>query len=143
MSERHNFSSKTKETLARRVGFRCSNQNCRKLTSGPATEEDKSVNIGVAAHILPASENGPRKEEATDEQRKHISNGIWLCQTCSVLIDRDAGKFNKKMLRTWKEIAEKKAEFELDSSLTDEYFYNDIFFSTKLHAIWAAFFDEI
>ncbi|MBE7690187.1 hypothetical protein [Tenacibaculum piscium] len=81
MRKRHNFNQNTKETLAKRVGFRCSNPNCRKLTSGPATENDES--------------------------------------------------------------AEKKAEQELDSSITEQYFYKGIFFQSKLHACWAVFFDKI
>ena len=144
MGQRHDFRNKTKETLAKRVGFRCSNPNCRKLTSGPATEKDKSVNIGVAAHIIAASKNGPRDEaDTSDNKRKSITNGIWLCHSCSVLIDRDEKKFKKEVLQNWKDLAEKKAEKELDLSLTEEYFYNGIFFSTKLHALWAIFFDKI
>lgn len=144
MGKRHNFNQNTKETLAKRVGFRCSNPNCRKLTSGPATENDKSVNIGVAAHIISASKGGPRdNQEIKDDERKNISNGIWLCHTCSVLIDRDEIKFSSKILLTWKESAEKKAEQELDSSITEQYFYKGIFFQSKLHACWAVFFDKI
>ncbi len=141
---RHEFSAKVKATLAKRVGFKCSNPNCNRTTSGPSTEKDKSINIGVAAHIIPASVNGPRAEKLTSEKRKGISNGIWLCQSCSVLIDKDPIKFDKSLLYVWKHKAEKIAEKEIDSSLKDDYFfYNDIFFRSKSHAIWAAFFDEI
>lgn len=144
MNKRHDFNAKTKATLAKRVGFRCSNPNCKRLTSGPSAEKDKSVNIGVAAHIIPASKDGPRAENASSEQRKSITNGIWLCQTCSVLIDRDPIKFDKNLLYKWKKIAEESAEKELDSTLSiDYYFYNGVFFRSKLHTIWAAFFDEI
>lgn len=37
-SSRDDFLSKTKDTLARRVGMRCSNPACQKLTSGPQSD---------------------------------------------------------------------------------------------------------
>jgi len=86
---RDNFDENTKEILARRVGHRCSNPNCRKLTSGPQTDETKAVNIGVAAHITAASEGGPRYDNLmSTEERKSIENGVWLCQNCAKLIDK-------------------------------------------------------
>lgn len=143
-NNRQEFSAKIKATLAKRVGFKCSNPNCNRPTSGPATEKDKQINIGVAAHIIPASVNGPRAEKVSNLKRRDIKNGIWLCQTCSVLIDKDPLKFDKNILYNWKKTAEKNAEHALDSNNLDNYyFYNTIFFSTKLHAIWTAFFDEV
>jgi hypothetical protein len=53
---RDDFDEKTKEILSRRVGLRCSNPNCRKLTTGPQTDPSKAINIGVAAHITVASQ---------------------------------------------------------------------------------------
>jgi hypothetical protein len=38
---RGDFDVKTKETLAKRVGHRCSNPDCRKLTSGPRSDPEK------------------------------------------------------------------------------------------------------
>ena len=57
---RDDFTTQTRTVLARRVGMRCSNPNCRKLTSGPQKKADKALNIGVAAHITAASSDGPR-----------------------------------------------------------------------------------
>ena len=72
------------ETLAKRVGNRCSNPGCRKLTSGPHTDDEKSLNVGVAAHVTAASAGGPRYDASlTAEERKDIGNGIWLCQSCA------------------------------------------------------------
>ena len=48
---RDDFTQNTKELLARRVGFRCSNPDRRKPTSGPQDDPRGSVNIGVASHI--------------------------------------------------------------------------------------------
>ena len=52
---RDDFPKPVLETLAKRVGNRCSNPACRKRTSGPHTEDDKALNVGVAAHITAAS----------------------------------------------------------------------------------------
>ena len=57
---RDDFTFKTKDTLAKRVGFLCSNPNCQMLTVGPNSNVEKHSNIGVAAHITAASEGGPR-----------------------------------------------------------------------------------
>lgn len=53
---RDDFPRPVLETLAKRVGCRCSNPSCRKLTSGPHTDEAKAVNVGVAGHITAASQ---------------------------------------------------------------------------------------
>jgi len=116
---RDEFTQKTKEVLAKRVGFRCSNPNCRKLTSGPHTKEDKATSIGVAAHISAASVGGPRYNVTqSPEDRKHISNGIWLCQNCSVLIDKNPQKYTIKFLENWKNEAEKEAENQISTNET-------------------------
>ncbi len=59
---RDNFTKKTIEILAKRVGYICSNPNCKKHTIGPHKEAYKSTSIGIAAHITAASEGGPRYE---------------------------------------------------------------------------------
>jgi hypothetical protein len=110
---RDDFSSRTKSIIARRVGGLCSNPNCAKLTTGPAAVEDSSVNIGVAAHITAASEDGPRfVRTLTAQERTHASNGIWLCQSCAHLIDTDVGRHPAELLREWKAEAE---DFALSS----------------------------
>jgi hypothetical protein len=87
---RDDFNSQIKDTLSKRVGLRCSNPNCRVLTSGPNSCEDKVTNIGVAAHIKAASIKWPRYDPSmTPIERSSIRNGIWLCQTCAKLVDND------------------------------------------------------
>jgi hypothetical protein len=104
---RDEFPTKTKELLARRVGFRCSNPKCRRATSGPDVTGTKAVSIGVAAHIAAASEGGPRFDAAlTPDERMAATNGIWLCQSCAKLIDSDLAKYTKEVLLDWKETAE-------------------------------------
>ncbi len=111
---RDDFSSSIKRTLASRVGSRCSNPICQRLTSGPDTAPMQSVNIGVACHISAASPGGPRYDESQASlDRKSITNGIWLCQICAKLIDSDLAKYTKEVLENWKETAEYSAAAEV------------------------------
>ena len=81
---------------------------------------DKHVNIGVAAHIHAAAPNGPRFDEnMTTEERMSIDNGIWLCQSCSNLIDKDIKRYTSELLLAWKETAEHLAIAELQSKPAD------------------------
>lgn len=117
---RDDFPFKVKELLARRVSYRCSNPNCRQPTSGPQKHPLKSVNVGVAAHITAASPDGPRYDRSiTPEERKDVSNGIWLCQNCAKLIDDDLARYNVDKLHEWKETAEDTAKRELEGGSID------------------------
>ena len=114
---RDEFTYKTKETLARRVAMRCSNPKCQKTTSGPCYVPDKSINIGVAAHITAASPSGPRYDPALSAiERRSISNGIWLCQNCAKLIDNDPAHFTVTILRAWKNTAENQTRSAVQST---------------------------
>lgn len=118
---RDDFPSKTKEILAKRVTYLCSNPDCQKPTVGPNSEPTKSVSIGVAAHITAASKGGKRYDETlTSEERSHIDNGIWLCASCSVLIDRDETKYTTELLHRWKDFAEQEAEKRLTRKAASE-----------------------
>ena len=50
-NSRDDFTSATKELLANRVGRRCSNPACRKLTCGANTYPEKISILVVAAFI--------------------------------------------------------------------------------------------
>lgn len=107
---RDEFSQKTKQILAQRVGYQCSNPNCRASTSGPQIDSSKAINIGVAAHITAASSGGPRFDpELTTNERQGSDNGIWLCQNCAWLIDSDEQAYPIDLLREWKRLAEDRA----------------------------------
>jgi hypothetical protein len=104
---RDNFTSATKEKLAKRAGYLCSNPYCRRLTIGAAQGHDGVLKVGVAAHITAASPGGPRYDPSlTREQRRDASNGIWMCQTHGDLVDGDDKHFTVKLLRGWKRDAE-------------------------------------
>ena len=117
-SGRDDFSQRTKDFLAKRVGFKCSNPNCRKVTCGANDDPQKVTSIGVAAHIAAAAKGGPRYDERmTSDERKSASNGIWLCQSCSKLIDSDEARYTIDVLQEWKNIAERLAALDLEMSI--------------------------
>ena len=118
-NSRDDFTSATKELLANRVGRRCSNPACRKLTCGANTNPEKITNIGVAAHICAAAQGGPRYDASmTPEERKSFENGIWLCQSCSKLIDMDITRYPKELLQSWKQLAEQTAILEVEMEMS-------------------------
>ena len=97
------FRAKTKQTLAKRAGQTCSNPTCRRITCGPHSEDDKSLNLGEAAHIKAARGGQARYDsEITNEQRRDIANGIWLCKKCARKIDLDEAHYPVKLLIDWK-----------------------------------------
>jgi HEAT repeat protein len=107
---RDDFNEDVKRTVAERAQYRCSRPSCRAFTSGPQVDSTKSLNVGVAAHITAASPSGPRYDATlSSEERRHIDNAIWLCQTCGKLVDNDEGRFTENDLRQWKLTAEAEA----------------------------------
>ena len=115
---RDDFALKTKETLARRVAFICSNPQCGILTIGPNAQAEKATNIGVAAHITAASEGGPRFDASlTQEQRSAINNAVWLCQSCGKLIDSDPISFTVERVQEWRHQAERAAAKRLNKQI--------------------------
>lgn len=100
--------------LGSRVGWRCSNPQCRAFTAGPADDPSRAVNVGVAAHITAASSGGPRYDpDMPPEVRRSTGNGIWLCETCARLIDGDSDRYGAGVLRYWKADSEELASIEL------------------------------
>ena len=126
-NNRDDFSAQVKEILAKRVGFRCSNPTCRKLTSGPNSDPYKATSIGVAAHICAAAPGGARYDiTMSSEDRAAIHNGIWLCQNCAKMIDDDSGEYTVSLLHKWKNDAEAIAKEEIST----QRWYN---FAEKCH----------
>ncbi len=129
---RDNFTKTTVDQLAARVGYRCSNPRCRQSTSGPRSISNKSINVGVAAHITAASPGGPRYDFWLEpQQRKSFENGIWLCGNCAKLIDNDEYRYTVDVLLTWKTQAEELALKEIEyrqsqsSSSVENHYFND------------------
>lgn len=110
---RDEFKRSVVNELARRAGHCCSNPNCQKPTVGPDGGSG-SANIGVAAHISAAANGGPRYDPSLSSvERSSIENGIWLCQTCSRLIDVDELSHPPELLSEWKRLAEMRAYLAL------------------------------
>lgn len=117
------FAESVKQTLGRRVGFRCSNPNCDAPTLGPHTNDDRHVNLGVTSHISAASRGGARYDkDQTRLERASIRNAIWLCQSCAKLVDNDADRFPRTLLLHWKQTAEARALEVLQGTLAPDYF---------------------
>jgi hypothetical protein len=112
---RDEFSQKTLDVLAKRVGVRCSNPACRRLTTGPRSDSARIVCTGVGAHITAASPGGARYDRTlTSEQRASAENGIWLCQNHAKLVDNDELRYTVAVLQEWKRKAEGAALAELE-----------------------------
>ena len=80
------------------------------MTIGPdATNQNISTKAGVAAHICAAGPGGARYDMSqTPAQRTSITNAIWLCGTCSMLIDKNKGlDYPVDHLKKWKNDHEK------------------------------------
>jgi len=107
MSKRKDdFPQAVRTAVARRASHHCSFRDCPQVTVGPSDEGPLSVaTTGVAAHIHAASPGpGARRYLATmsSDERKDISNAIWLCQTHATLIDRDDVIYTADVLRSMK-----------------------------------------
>jgi hypothetical protein len=100
---RDDFSAETKRILAQRAAYICSNPDCRNNTIGPHSDPAKSLSTGIASHICAAAQGGPRYDpNQTTEERQNIANGVWLCATCSPLVDRDVKLYPAELLRKWR-----------------------------------------
>ncbi|MBL1232565.1 MAG: hypothetical protein COA31_007590 [Flavobacteriales bacterium] len=107
MGKRDEFNKPTIEALAKRVSFLCSNPICKRTTIGPHSNPEKSTLIGVAAHITAAAAGGPRyNANLSESDRKSIENGIWLCETCARIIDKDPDSYPVALLDKWKKDSE-------------------------------------
>jgi tetratricopeptide (TPR) repeat protein len=104
--------------LAQFAGYRCSFPGCGAPTVGPSGDGTKSVNLGIAAHITAASEQGPRFDPGMDStERKTASNGIWMCDRHGRYIDADVSRHTVAMLRRWKTDAEALARLGLETGV--------------------------
>jgi hypothetical protein len=109
------FNKTTTRILRERVGNRCS--KCKRITSGPNMNPNKSTILGEAAHITAASSKGPRRDHSiTSVQRKHILNGIWLCPNCATLIDKNPDRYSIEYLKNLKKEAEDVIAKELEEN---------------------------
>jgi len=119
---RDDFTPKIKETLKKRAAFICSNPKCKKMcVSASEVDENKVMYIGEASHICAASSGGPRfDDQMTTDQRKDISNAIFLCSGCANMIDNNNGlDFTKETLQEWKSTHESWIISNLNKSILE------------------------
>ena len=83
---------------------------------GPYYANEGVVNMGVAAHIYSAAEDGPRGWGGKDEEFiGSEANGFWCCQYHSVLIDKNKGRdYPALLLFTWKALAEARVRKQMN-----------------------------
>lgn len=108
VSTRDDFSDVTKIELLVRAANLCS--RCHVFTIGSTDAGDRKNSIGVAAHICAAA-SGPGAKRydpnQTKAQRRHFDNGIWMCYSCSKLID------NEETFHTVAHLKEMKARHQI------------------------------
>lgn len=142
-TNRDDFTETTKRNAALRVGYRCSFKGCNRPTVGASLENiNKASSIGVAAHICAASPGGPRYDaNMSADERKDISNCIWMCQNHAHLIDTDEIKYTVALLRQWK----LEAEISASETLGDPNFFNNCYKtnSDNFDSIYQIFKDMI
>lgn len=113
MKRRDDFPSGAKEKLRARVGFRCSNPDCRVPTAGPGAGDSDVAHFGQAAHITAALPGGPRYDDSLSvAQRRSINNAIWLCSIHATEIDANKERYPASLLHEWKRKAEALADAE-------------------------------
>ena len=99
----YDFDDEVKRATAALTGDRCSNPDCRALTSGLANDRTKSLNVGVTAPISAMSPGGRRYDaRLSDAERHDQGNAIWLCGSCARRVDNDVARYPAELLRTWK-----------------------------------------
>ncbi|WP_313210714.1 hypothetical protein [Stutzerimonas nitrititolerans] len=107
---RDDFSHKTIRMLRDMASGLCSKPDCGVFTSGSLKLRDNAASIGVAAHICAAAPGGKRYDESMNKgERSSPNNGLWLCQSCSRLIDTDEFRFPAELLHDWKVKAEQRS----------------------------------
>ena len=103
LAGRHDFDDDVTRAAAALTADRCSNPYCRALTSGPANDRTKSLNVGVTLAISALAPEGPRFDPTLSDMERHRGgNAIWLCYTCARQVNSDVARYPARLLRAWK-----------------------------------------
>jgi len=104
---RDDFTECTRRKIGQRAGWLCSFPGCRVFTEGATSDENGRMSVGTASHICAAAPGGPRYDETmTLDERRSVTNGIWMCRNHGTAIDSTDPKFTTELLRAWKKEAE-------------------------------------
>ncbi|QEI05530.1 hypothetical protein FXN63_06510 [Pigmentiphaga aceris] len=114
--ERWDFLSGVPLDLFKRANGKCSLPRCNNSTAAPAEVDSSAINMGKAAHIYSASEDGPRGRGGKNEAFiRSAENGLWCCAVHGDLIDKKGGKeFAAEKLFNWKKLVEARARKQVD-----------------------------
>lgn len=106
---RDDFSSTTRDLLAKRSGYICAYPSCKRMTIAGSDDRKSGLTMtGIAAHITAASKKGPRYDpDMNSDERTSETNGIWTCQIHGKFIDDNPSKCSVDELRRWKTQHEK------------------------------------
>lgn len=84
-------------------GGHCANPACRVYLFGDA--DDLKLNFGELAHIIAASDQGPRADTALSAcGRADVDNIVLLCANCHTQVDRAPGFYSIELLRDWQRL---------------------------------------
>ena len=98
---RKNVPLHTKLKLFGRSAGRCEFSGCNK----PVWRNNLTLtegNFGEVAHIIAASEDGPRGNEKSADMQIEFDNLMLVCQRCHKEIDTNSEKYSEELLREWK-----------------------------------------
>jgi hypothetical protein len=99
------FPFRNAKKIALIARYICQKPDCRTNTLLLSNyDNNRYIIIGEAAHIIASTLDGPRgNSDLPFEERKNISNGIWLCRNCHKMIDANSGiDYPIDILYQWK-----------------------------------------
>lgn len=100
------------DTVMRLIGAGagwCYKPDCPTGSLWHVFEDNTAVKLAEVAHIVAASNHGPRANtNATEEKLTDFSNLILLCPTCHTIVDRAPQKFTVDLMGQWKTLHEEK-----------------------------------
>lgn len=102
------FAPSVAREIGRNAMYFCANPECLRLT-GYENDSGRPRAIADAAHISPASAEGPKRPDHAAVTKKAsfdptaASNGIWLCKLCHSLIDNNVSAYPAELLLEWRE----------------------------------------
>lgn len=98
---RINPSTDTKLRLYADSAGHCNRPQCHRYLFSDGDKSD--YNIGEMAHIIAASEKGPRADTKVDAEAKaEYNNLILLCPSCHTEIDKAPESFSVELILEWK-----------------------------------------
>jgi len=110
---RKNVPLHTKLKLFGRAAGRCEFSPCNK----PVWRNDLTLtegNFGEVAHIIAASEDGPRGNEKSADLQIEFDNLMLVCQRCHKEIDDNPDRYSPELLSKWKQTHENRIEIQTE-----------------------------